>query len=130
MDVQFHSPDPESAGLRDRAMHRLRQVLRSLSAHVRYVQIELEEVPGPRPGVDKRCQVRAQLNTGTVARVEVTARDRLQAIEMALARLPRRVLTQLQALRSTPAETRLAPAPARRAPVVRRVAPTARPSRA
>lgn len=98
MRVDFRSPQPAGASLRGRASRRIRALLRRLHSYVRSVRVRLEDVNGPLPGVDKRCQVRAHLVDGRVARVDATSRHWAESVDLATARLRQRVVMQLHRL--------------------------------
>lgn len=125
MKVQFRSMDPDGARQRGRVLQRVRGVMRWLRSFVGRVDVRLDDMNGPLPGVDKRCQVQARLPDGRVARIEATSRSWHEAVELATARLRQRVLHHLhRAVVVERLEPALAPALApvrRRAPVVRRL---------
>lgn len=52
--------------------------------HVRQVQVGLLEVPGPRGGVDKRCQVQLVLGEEAPLVVTETSHDEIAAVNRAL----------------------------------------------
>jgi hypothetical protein len=96
MKVQFHSPDAEGAQWRGPAKRELQSVLRRLQSLVRRVRVQLEDVNGSLPGVDKRCRVRAELPGGGVARVDTTCRTWQSAVEVAARRLRQQVIAHLK----------------------------------
>jgi hypothetical protein len=96
MKVRFRSIDPDGARWRAYAARRLGNVLRWLRLHVGQVHLRLEDINGPGAGVDKRCELRAELADGQVARIAATSRHWKEAVELATARLRERVLGQLQ----------------------------------
>jgi ribosome-associated translation inhibitor RaiA len=95
MQIQFHSPDAEGARYRARSVQRVRKLMRWLRSFVSKVQVRLEDVNGPEPGVDKRCQMRALLPDGRVARIDATSRQWREAVDLASARLRQQVVQQL-----------------------------------
>lgn len=95
MRVQFQSPDPEGAQWKLRAERQVRASLRRLRSLVVRVKVRLEDVNGPLPGVDKRCRMQVELESGAVTRVDAASRTWQQALDAAVSRLKQRVVVQL-----------------------------------
>jgi hypothetical protein len=96
MKVQFRSFDPQAQGLRLHAVERVRGALRRLRGFVARVKVNLADANGPLPGVDKRCELQAELPGGQVARIAATARTWGDAVELATARLREQVVGRLR----------------------------------
>ncbi len=96
MQVLFETRDPQAAQLREVAERRVRFVTRRLAWLVPRARIQMEDVNGPRGGVDKRCQV--ELNTNGKGTVVITsiARDWRTALDSALSRAARAILRSWQ----------------------------------
>jgi hypothetical protein len=92
MKVVFESRDPDGARLRDLAVARAQFVMRRLTWLVPRAKVHLDDVNGPRGGVDKRCHV--EIRTRRVGTVVITAlaRDWRSALEDALSRAARVVV--------------------------------------
>lgn len=86
MQVVFESRDGAASPWRATAERRLRFVLRRLGWLVPMARIRMDDINGPRGGVDKRCQV--ELRTAGLGPVVVTAVSRhwRDALDRALAR--------------------------------------------
>ncbi len=69
-----------TAALREFVDRRLTAALDQHSNHVRRVQVRLEDVNGPRGGVDKRCAVIVHLLQRSAARVQTKRADLYDAI--------------------------------------------------
>ena len=96
MKVQFRSFDPQAQGLRSQAVGRVRGALRRLRGFVARVQVNLADANGPLPGVDKRCELQAELPGGQSARIVATSRTWGEAVELATTRLRERVVSRLR----------------------------------
>lgn len=73
--------------LNTHAQDRLAAALGQHSANIRAVRVHLEDINGPRGGLDKRCQVRVQLKpTGDVIVEELSA-DAFAATSLAADRV-------------------------------------------
>lgn len=71
MQVFFETRDRDAASLRHLAVNRARFVMRRLSALVPRATVTLEDINGPRGGIDKRCHV--ELKTEKLGTVVITA---------------------------------------------------------
>lgn len=89
MQVLFESRDPEAAGLRDLAEHRLQFVMRRLKTLVPRARVTLIDVNGPRGGVDKQCQLSLSTEGAGPLVITAMAADWRTALDSALARAPR-----------------------------------------
>lgn len=96
MKVQFRSIDPQAQRLRPHAVERVRGALRRLRGFVARVKVRLADANGPLPGVDKRCELQAELPDGRVARIAATSRTWGDAVELAATRLRGQVVAQLR----------------------------------
>ncbi len=96
MQVLFETRDPQAAQLREMAVRRVRFVIRRLAWLVPCARIQMEDVNGPRGGVDKRCQV--ELKTEGQGTVVITslARDWRTALDTALSRAARAIVRGCQ----------------------------------
>jgi ribosome-associated translation inhibitor RaiA len=89
MQVLFESRHPDGAPLRDKAIERVRFVMRRLSWLVPRATVRLSDLNGPRGGVDKRCQLTLQTDHGGTVVVTAVAHDWRRALDDALARAAR-----------------------------------------
>jgi ribosome-associated translation inhibitor RaiA len=89
MQVLFESRDAQGSKMRELAVRRVRFVMRRLAWLVPRAKVQMEDVNGPRGGVDKRCQI--ELKTDSAGTVVITsmARDWRTALETALSRAAR-----------------------------------------
>lgn len=86
MQVFFETRDRDAASLRHLAINRARFVMRRLSALVPRATVTLEDVNGPRGGIDKRCHVELKTDKfGTVV-ITATAGSWRAALDKALGR--------------------------------------------
>ena len=92
MQILFETREPEAAPLRRLAETRARFVMRRLSWLVPRAHVQLDDVNGPRGGVDKRCQVALKTENGGSVVVTAMARDWRTALDEALARAARALL--------------------------------------
>jgi hypothetical protein len=96
MKIQFGSIDRQARGLRLQTVGRVRTALGRLRGLVARVKISLADANGPLPGVDKRCELQAELPGGQVARIAATSRNWSDAVNLATTRLRGRVVSQLR----------------------------------
>jgi hypothetical protein len=96
MKVQFRSFDPQASGLRQQAVGRVRGAMGRLRGFVASVKVRLDDANGPLPGVDKRCELQAELPGGHVERIAATSRTWAEAVELAASRLRERVVLRLR----------------------------------
>jgi hypothetical protein len=96
MKIQFGSIDPQARGLRPHTVDRVRTALGRLRGLVAQVKVNLADANGPLPGVDKRCELQAELPGGRVARIAATSRTWSDAVNLAATRLRGRVVSQLR----------------------------------
>ncbi len=66
----------------------VKRSLRRLGRELSWVVVHLDDVNGPRGGVDKRCVVRVQGSGGAAAVAEVWDADPLAAADLGLRRAP------------------------------------------
>ncbi|WP_311222870.1 MULTISPECIES: HPF/RaiA family ribosome-associated protein [unclassified Acidovorax] len=92
MQVFFTPRHPEAIALRELVDRRARFVLRRLSAQVPRADIQLDDVNGPRGGIDKRCQIELRTDGAGPVVVSSVAKDWRTALDGALARAARHVL--------------------------------------
>ncbi len=96
MQVLFETRDPQAAQLREMAERRVRFVTRRLAWLVPRARIQMEDVNGPRGGVDKRCQVELRTDgSGTIVITSI-ARDWRTALDSALSRAARAIVRTWQ----------------------------------
>ncbi len=87
MDVLFKSRIPEAVSQRDEVVRRLRFATRRLSVLVRQARVCLDDLNGPRGGVDKRCRIELyRSRAGQPIIVTAAAADWRSAFEDALPR--------------------------------------------
>ena len=110
MDVMFESRDAQARSLRDQVIRRLRFATRRLGALVPQARVLLEDVNGPRGGIDKQCRI--ELRGPRLGHLTVSAEaDSWQrAFEQALARISRALGEHWQRLRELPRASRRRPA--------------------
>ena len=84
--------DPE---LRARVAEALETALAPVRSHLRWVDLYLTDLNGPKGGPDKRCRVVAHLPTGPVV-VGRTGRDPVAAATAAAVRCRRLIRTRLK----------------------------------
>lgn len=96
MKVQFRSIDPQARRLRLHAVQRVSGALHRLRGFVARVKVSLADANGPLSGVDKRCELQAELPGGQVARIAATSRSWGEAVELATTRLREQVVSRLR----------------------------------
>jgi len=111
MQVLFESRSPEAVALRGMAVRRTRFVMRRLHWMVPRARVHLDDVNGPRGGVDKRCRIELSAAAGEPVVVTSMATDWRRALDAALARAARALLRlwQRQRQRTRPAPDRSPP---------------------
>lgn len=112
MQVLFRARRAEALVLRGDVVRRARFVMRRIEWMVPRARVVLDDVNGPRGGIDKRCVV--ELRAAGTAPVVVTsvARDWRSALDDALARATHALLRLWQRLRErTRSLSQPAPAP-------------------
>jgi len=85
IEVRFHGLDSSEA-VRDHVVRRVDFQLSRLGSVVSKVVVRVEDINGPKGGVDKRCQVTLRGTLISSAVVEELSTDALCAIDMALER--------------------------------------------
>lgn len=83
-----------SAELRDYVAKRLNFALDRHSEHVRRIDVMIEDVNGPRGGIDKACRVHVTLNSGTVFVRELQA-DVKTAVDVSADRIGKLIAHRL-----------------------------------
>lgn len=96
MQILFEARHAEALALRGLAVQRTRFVMRRLQALVPRARLQLEDVNGPRGGVDKRCRIELRPATGQPVVVSSTAVNWHRALNSALNRAVRALLRQLR----------------------------------
>ena len=86
MQLMFKSRVRDAQPLRPWAQERVSFVLRRLAWRAQTATVRLEDVDGPRHGLDKRCSVAIQGSDTPAVLVSATARDWTTALNLALAR--------------------------------------------
>ncbi|GAA4421245.1 HPF/RaiA family ribosome-associated protein [Acidovorax lacteus] len=86
MQLMFKSRVRDAQPLRPWALARVSFVLRRLAWRAQTATVRLEDVDGPRHGLDKRCSVAIQSGDTPPVLVSATARDWTTALNIALAR--------------------------------------------
>lgn len=109
MQVLFEARSPAAHALRSVAVRRTRFVLRRLHWMVPRAHVHLDDVNGPRGGVDKRCRIELRAPAGEPIVVTSMATDWRRALDAALARAGRALLRWWQRHRSHSASARTLP---------------------
>ncbi|MGZ9014300.1 MAG: HPF/RaiA family ribosome-associated protein [Burkholderiales bacterium] len=92
MRIEMHARGFElTDALRAYAERRLHYALRLDNARVRRVALNVEDVNGPRGGIDKRCRIQVMLNGWSPLVVHETQADAYGAIDRASKRIGRTV---------------------------------------
>lgn len=112
MQVLFESRDPQGAEWREPAVRRLRFVLRRLTWLVPRARVRLDDVNGPRGGVDKQCRVELKTEQAGTVVITAMARDWHVALDTALARAARTLVRVWRRGRQTPRPRSLPRVPA------------------
>ena len=84
-----HLPVPPA--LAERVRHRLDLSVGRFSSQIRSVDVRLEDVNGPRGGVDKRCTIALTLRRGTQLRAHADTETVGAAVDQAAHRLARQL---------------------------------------
>ncbi len=101
MQVLFEARSPEAHVLRGMAVRRTRFVMRRLHWMVARARVHLDDVNGPRGGVDKRCRIELQASAAEPVVVTSLATDWRRALDAALARAARALLRLFRRERDT-----------------------------
>lgn len=96
MQVLFECRVPEGMSERDIAVNRVQFVLRRLSARVGYAKVLLNDINGPRGGLDKHCQIELRAENSVPVVVTATASNWRVALNKALNRAHRLLLRTWQ----------------------------------
>jgi hypothetical protein len=100
MDVLFKSRLPEAVSQRDEVIRRLRFATRRVGSLVRQARISIEDLNGPRGGIDKRCRIELyRSRAGQPIIVTSAATDWRSAFEDALPRAVQALLQRHDRLR-------------------------------
>lgn len=92
MQVFFISRDAAGEQMRELAVRRVQFVMRRLAWLTPRAHVQLADVNGPRGGVDKRCQVQLETDSGATVVITSMARDWRGALDSALIRANRVLL--------------------------------------
>ena len=89
MQLVIHGLDaPRTAALRHRADERFTRALGPIPRHViTHLAVWVDDINGPRGGVDKRCRVRAESTSGSSITVRAVDRIAERAVDRAARRL-------------------------------------------
>lgn len=109
MEVLFEARSPEALALRGLAVRRTRFVMRRIHWMVPRARVHLDDVNGPRGGVDKRCRIELRAPAGGPVVVTSMATDWRRALDAALARAVRALMRWWQRRRTPVTSARLAP---------------------
>ena len=96
MQVFFTSRDAEGEQMRELAVRRVQFVMRRLTWLTPRASVQLADVNGPRGGVDKRCQVQFKTDGGATVVITSMARDWRDALDSALSRANRVLLSLMR----------------------------------
>jgi hypothetical protein len=87
MQIQIEPPHATApTEWRSLAEHRVRFVMRRLRSEVMQVQVRLDDVNGPRGGIDQRCQLSLTTEAHGILVVSATKGNAISALNMALRR--------------------------------------------
>lgn len=86
--------------LRETVREKLAVALAKFSERIERVDVRLEDLNGPRGGIDKRCMLAARVRSGQVIQSEVVDFDYEVALNRAVQRLTRRIKDHLARRRS------------------------------
>lgn len=109
MQVLFKARSTEALALRDVAVSRIEFALRRLRWMSPRAHVHLEDVNGPRGGVDKRCRIELRAPAGQPVVVTSMANDWRRALDAAMASAVRALLKWWQRQRSRTAVVRRLP---------------------
>ena len=109
MQVLFKARSPEALALRGVAVRRTHFVMRRLHWMVPRARVNLDDVNGPRGGVDKRCRIELHAPAGHPVVVTSVATDWRRALDAALTRAVHALLRWWQRHRPQPAAPRRRP---------------------
>jgi hypothetical protein len=109
MQVLFEARSPEAHALQGMAVRRTRFVMRRLHWMVQRARVHLDDVNGPRGGIDKRCRIELRAPAGRPVVVTSIATDWRCALDAALVRAVRALTRWWQRQRSQFAAVRRQP---------------------
>ncbi len=90
MSLEIRNQNIEmSDALRTYVERRLGYALRKFTKSLRHVTIRLSDLNGPRGGIDKRCQISAEVRASRPVSLQATDADLYAAIDRAAARVER-----------------------------------------
>ena len=96
MRVAIHANGFEMTGaLRQYTERRLASALGWARHHMRKLAVSLSDISGPRGGVDKRCKILVQLESGREVIIDECEADLYAAIDRAAERADRAVVRQV-----------------------------------
>lgn len=97
MELQFHARGLGlGENLRNYTEQHLRFSLRRLDEHIRRIRVYVEDVNGPRGGIDKRCRVVAHISPSGTLVIEEMDGHVHEAVDRAAGRLQRSVRRELK----------------------------------
>lgn len=100
MRVAIHSSGfGMTNALRSYTEHRLATALGWARRHMRKLAVWLSDINGPRGGVDKRCKIQVQLDSGREVIIEEREADLYAAIDRAAERADRAIVRQVERTR-------------------------------
>ena len=109
MLLSIHSRTiPLTSPLRSQVERKLRFALDRILDRLQTIRVRLEDVNGPRGGVDKRCVIQVRGERGFSIRTEHTATDTLAALHEAAERLERVITRDLDRRRTREKSRRVA----------------------
>ncbi len=88
-----------SDSITEYASNRFVTALDRFNAYVSRVRVRIEDLNGPRGGIDKRCQARISFISGASMAIEATANDAYAAIDWAAQRAKLRVSRRVDKLK-------------------------------
>lgn len=107
MLLSIHSRTiPLTAPLRAQVERKIRFALDRIADHIRSIRVRVDDVNGPKGGIDKRCIIHVRGDRGFSIRTEYTAADTLTALHEAAERLERVITRDLDRRRTRDIATR------------------------
>jgi len=90
-----------TGALREHVIRRLRFAVSRFGPRLRRIEVRLDDVNGPRGGIDKRCRVAVGVRSGSAIVVEEADADMYAAISRAADRTGRAVARRIERGRAT-----------------------------
>jgi ribosomal subunit interface protein len=108
MQVEIHSRGFDlTPAIKDHALKRLHAVVARFEGQVTGIHVTLEDVNGPKGGLDKRCRIRVDGVPGGAAPFEAQTSDLYEAIDVAAGKIGRWLGKALEHRRPSAPDARL-----------------------